>query len=47
MNGEKLSEPAQKEGKPDESNLNNLINTNFTNPNDSREQGKWSVSATF
>ena len=33
MNGEKLSEPGQKEGKPDESNLNNLINTNFTSPN--------------
>ena len=47
MNGEKLSEPGQKEGKPDESNLNNLINTNFTSSNDSREQGKWSVSATF
>ena len=32
MNREKLSEPGQKEGKPDESNLNNLINTNFNNP---------------
>ena len=47
MNGEKLSEPGQKEGKPEESNLNNLINTNFTSPNDSRKQGKWSFSATF